>query len=240
MLLHVYDTPAEVTNALAVFFISTGNEAIEKNGRFNVSLSGGSSPKALYELLASDDFKTRIDWTRVYFFFGDERYVPAKDERYNGHMVQKALFEPLQIKDAQIFLFDTTLEPAACAADYEKKIVAHFGTANPVFDLNLLGLGDNSHTASLFPHTTVLYEEEALVKEVWVEEVHMYRVTMTAKLINLSRHIVFFLYGQGKAAAVHNIIQRERNIEEYPAQLIRPVQGDLHWFIDRAAASNLA
>jgi 6-phosphogluconolactonase len=238
MILHVSKTPAEVIQSLAEFFIRTAQQSIEANGRFIVSLSGGSSPKALYELLA-ENYNTAIDWNKVYFFFGDERYVPADDDRYNGLMIDKALFDPLKIPAANIYKIDTSLDPAESAKDYESKITQLFGDADPAFDLMLLGLGDNSHTASLFPHTTILAETNALVKEVWVEEVGMYRISMTAPLINKSRNIVFFLFGKSKAPAVYNIIQREKNIDEYPAQLIHPVAGTLHWFMDTDAAADL-
>lgn len=238
MILHVSKTPSEVTQSLAEFFVRTGSTAITTTGRFIVSLSGGSSPKALYELLAKQ-YARQLDWNRVYFFFGDERYVAATDDRYNGKMVDQALFIPLAIPETNIYRIDTSLSTSEAAMDYEQKIRRLFGDAEPAFDLMLLGLGDNSHTASLFPHTTILSETAALVKDVWVEEVGMYRISMTAPLINLSKHIVFFLYGKAKAPAVYNIIQRERNIDEYPAQLIHPVSGDLHWFMDTEAASDL-
>jgi len=238
MILHVSKSPAEVIESLAEFFVRTAEQSIEANGRFIVSLSGGSSPKALYELLASN-YRIEINWNKVFFFFGDERYVPADDDRYNGQMVDKALFNPLNIPKENIFKIDTSLEISESARDYETKIRNLFGTDKPAFDLMLLGLGDNSHTASLFPHTTILSETTALVKEVWVEEVGMYRISMTAPLINLSKHIVFFLFGKSKAPAVYNIIQRDKNIEEYPAQLIHPVAGTLHWFMDTDAASDL-
>ena len=238
MILHVSKSPAEVIESLAEFFVRTAQQSIETNGRFIVSLSGGSSPKALYELLASN-YRNEINWNKVFFFFGDERYVPADDDRYNGQMVDKALFNPLNIPKENIFKIDTSLETSESAKDYEEKIRQFFGNNQPAFDLMLLGLGDNSHTASLFPHTTILSETTALVKEVWVEEVDMYRISMTAPLINLSKHIVFFLFGKSKAPAVYNIIQRDKNIEEYPAQLIHPVAGTLHWFMDNDAASDL-
>jgi 6-phosphogluconolactonase len=238
MILHVSKTPQEVTESLAEFFVRTGQESIKANGWFVVSLSGGSSPKALYELLAKN-YADELSWDKVVFFFGDERYVPANDDRYNGKMVDETLFQPLNIPRDHIFMIETSLEPAESAKDYAAKILDVFGKSKPCFDLMLLGLGDNSHTASLFPHTTILHENTALVKEVWVEEVGMYRISMTAPLINLSKHVVFFLFGKAKAPAVYNIIQREKEIELYPAQLIHPVAGDVHWFMDTDAASDL-
>ena len=189
MILHVSKSPAEVIESLAEFFVRTAEQSIEANGRFIVSLSGGSSPKALYELLASN-YRNEINWNKVFFFFGDERYVPADDDRYNGQMVDKALFNPLNIPKENIFKIDTSLEISESARDYETKIRNLFGTDKPAFDLMLLGLGDNSHTASLFPHTTILSETTALVKEVWVEEVGMGITLHQGRYLNYTSPVI--------------------------------------------------
>jgi 6-phosphogluconolactonase len=237
--LKVSITPELVLTALADFIVTTSKEAIAKNGRFNIALSGGSSPKKLYELLASADYKDRIEWAKVFFFFGDERYVPLDHKDSNYLMTLHALFEPLGISREQIFSVNTALTPAEAAKDYEQRMVQHFKNSSCRFDLILLGLGDNSHTASLFPYTSVLYEKRALVKEIFVDEVKMYRITFTAPLINAAHHIAFLVYGSGKAEAVHHILKDPTNIELYPAQLIEPVDGSLHWFMDEAAAEKV-
>ena len=238
-MIHVFDTPDQLITASADFVVAQAKKAIQQHGRFSLVLSGGSSPKKLHELLASDSYRHQIEWTKVFFFFGDERYVPADHPDSNYLMAKKTLFDPLKISDGQIFKMDTSLAPATSAQSYEKDILAYFLDKPIRFDLILLGLGDNSHTASLFPHTTVLREKEALVKEIYVEEVKMYRITLTAPLINQSYQIAFLVYGEGKAEAVRHIIEDPLNIEEYPAQLIDPKAGDLHWFIDKAASSKL-
>ena len=115
----------------------------------------------------------------------------------------------------------------------------YFAGTEPRFDLVLLGLGDNSHTASLFPHTPVLHDKTASIKAVYLEDQKVYRITMTAPLINLAHHVAFLVYGEGKAAAVHHIIEDKTEIEEYPAQLIKPQSGDLQWFLDMGAAAQL-
>lgn len=238
-MIKVFKDPNVVLASLADFIVSTSKEAIEKNGRFNVALSGGSSPKKLYELLASDTYRHKIEWNKLFFFFGDERYVPLYHKESNYLMTERALFEPLSISQDQIFAVNTVLPPAEAAHDYEARMAAHFGGAACRFDLILLGLGDNSHTASLFPYTKVLHEKKALVKEIFVDEVNMYRITFTAPLINAAHAIAFLVYGGGKAGAVRHILEDELNAEAYPAQLITPVDGALFWFMDEAAASEL-
>jgi 6-phosphogluconolactonase len=175
----------------------------------------------------------------VYFFFGDERYVPADHANSNFLMVKKALFDPLKIANENTFAVDTSLSPAEAAVDYEQRIRSHFQNKACKFDMILLGLGDNSHTASLFPHTAVLHEKESLVKEIYVQEVNMYRITFTAPLINEAHCIAFLVYGASKAEAVGNILHGPANIEMYPAQLIKPIGGELHWFLDGPAASDV-
>lgn len=238
-MINIYKEEGQVLSALADFIISTATEAVVRQGQFTIALSGGSSPKKLYELLSSDDYRNKIDWGKVFFFFGDERYVPLYHKDSNYLMAERSLFEPLGILQDHVFAVNTALTPADAAHDYEQKIVEHFKNGDCRFDLILLGLGDNSHTASLFPHTKVLHEKKALVKEIFVDEVNMYRITFTAPLINAAHHVVFLVYGSGKAVAVHHIIEDETNIELYPAQLIKPVDGQLHWFLDEGAASRI-
>jgi len=239
MLLHITDNVDQLLIDMADFVVAEAKNAIQQSGRFSFVLSGGSSPKRLHELLASDHYKNKIDWTRVFFFFGDDRYVPADHKDSNYLMARLTLFDPLHIPAGQVFRMNTDLTPAAAAQAYEADVLAYFSGKPTQFDLILLGLGDNSHTASLFPHTAVLHEKEALVKEIYVDEVKMFRITLTAPLINKAKHIAYLVYGKGKALAVRHIIEDERNIEEYPAQLITPEAGELHWFLDTAAASEL-
>ena len=235
----VFKDSARVLSALADFIVVNAKQAIANNGRFNFALSGGSSPKQLYELLTSDLYRGKIEWKKVFFFFGDERYVPLDHKNSNYLMVENSLFEPLSISRDQIYEVNTALTPQDAARDYEQRLRDHFKSSDCRFDFILLGLGDNSHTASLFPYTPVLHEKEALVKEIFVGEVNMYRITFTAPLINAARVIVFLVYGESKAEAVHHILEDPINIEAYPAQLIQPSNGELLWFIDEGAASKI-
>lgn len=238
--LNIYQTVDEVISGIADYFVQVADECIAQHEMFNVSLSGGSSPKKLYQLLASDKYRTSVNWEKVFFFFGDERYVPADSTDSNFRMVKEALFDPLKIAPKQIFPVNTSIEPpAASAKDYQQQLLAHFGDQEIKFDLILLGLGDNSHTASLFPHTPVLHDKEAEIKAVYLPDQDVYRITKTAKMINQAHHIAFLLFGEGKAAAVKHVLQDDSDIEEFPAQLIKPENGDVQWFMDEPAAALL-
>ena len=238
-MIKVFNSEDLTLTALADLIVVKSREAIAERGRFNFALSGGSSPKRLYELLVSDMYKDKIQWGKVFFFFGDERYVPLNDSNSNYLMAYRSLFDPLSIEADQIFAVNTALPPAEAAKDYELRLLRHFKDPACPFDLILLGLGDNSHTASLFPFTAVLHEQNALIKEIFVEEVNMYRITFTAPLINAANAIAFLVYGSSKAEAVHHILEGTQNLEAYPAQLIKPKSGELYWFMDEAAASRI-
>jgi len=238
MKLNIFDTESEVLAALAAHFVKIADTAIAERGKFTVALSGGSSPKKLYELLASS-YADKVNWEKVYFFFGDERNVPQTDPNSNFLMAKKALFDPLMIDPLQIFPVDTSLSPADAAKKYEEEIEQFFDEEELGFDLVLLGLGDNSHTASLFPYTPVLHDRTPGVAAVFLEDQEVYRITLNAPLINEARHIAFLVYGAGKAIAVHHVLEDEEDIENYPAQLIEPIIGEIQWFLDKPAAANL-
>jgi 6-phosphogluconolactonase len=239
MEIRIFDSENELINSMAEYFVALANKTIAKGQRFSVALSGGNSPKKLYALLASDKYKNKLDWDKTDFFFGDERYVPHNDDASNFKMANDVLLQPLNISPHHIFPVDTSLSPEKAAADYEKKISIYFKDKQPCFDLILLGLGDNSHTASLFPFTPILEETNAGVKAVYLEGQQLYRISFTAPLINLAKNIAFLVYGLGKETAVHHVLEGERNIQLYPAQLIKPPAGNLVWFLDKAAASKL-
>ena len=239
MKLNVFKTADEVLASLAEFFAKTAKEAIEKHDRFTVALSGGSSPKKLHELLVSD-YRDKVEWSKVWFFFGDERDVPLTDSQSNYLMAKNTLFDPLGIDPAHVFPVHTDLGAEEAAKQYTSNLIDFFDGHNACFDLVILGLGDNSHTASLFPHTSVLRDESASIQALYIDEVKMNRITFTAPLINNAHHIAFLVYGEGKAEAVKHILEDGQDIELYPAQLIvETSDGDLQWFLDEGAASKL-
>src|SRR6478672_6451677 len=148
MELHIFKTTGEVIEGLAGYFIQTVNKAIKEKGECTVVLAGGNSPGKLYELLSTHEYARQIDWDKIYFFFGDERYVPFTDPANNGAMARKKLFQPLMIADANIYYINTALAPEEAAEKYAKRILAYFKNDPVQFDLVLLGLGDHGHTAS--------------------------------------------------------------------------------------------
>jgi 6-phosphogluconolactonase len=235
--INIFKTVDELIKAFADHFIGIAQSYISSQGKFNVVLSGGSSPELLYKMLASPTYKNQINWDNVNFFFGDERYVPADDPQSNAKMVRKALFDPLNISKANIFFINTTLSPVEAAKDYTNKIETHFKGNNIQFDLVLLGLGDNAHTASLLPYTQILMDKSISVQPVFLEKQNIYRLTMTAAMINQAKHIAFLIYGQVKAKAVHHVLEDKYNPEKYPAQLIKSEQSDIQLYLDEAASS---
>lgn len=239
MKLNVFKTEEEVLNSLAVYFIERANEAISQHDRFSVALSGGSSPKKLYQLLASEAFRQKTDWTRIYFFFGDERYVPHTDPESNYLMAKKALLDPLNIDIRQHYPVDTSLPPKEAAIHYGREIADYFHGAEWKFDLILLGLGDDAHTASLFPGTPVLKDLEPAVKENYLTDKQVYRITLNAPVINNAHHVAFLVYGEGKAPAVQQVLESEKDTNKYPAQLIHPTENTVEWFVDEKAVSLL-
>ncbi len=240
MSLFIYDSVDELMEKMAEDFTKKVNAAVDDSGECNLVLSGGNSPKRLYELLASYPYKTEIDWDKIYFFFADERCVPFNDPANNGLMIKKALFEPLKIADSRVFYISTMQSPEESAKKYSKRIIAHFKDRPIRFDLVLLGMGDDAHTASLFPQTPVLREQKALVSAVYPGKETTPRITLTAPLINEAQAISFFVYGENKAEAVKQVLEGEKNYEQYPAQLIHPEDGTVDWFLDQAAARLLA
>ena len=236
----VFDDAEEVSRAAAVRFVELAQSAIAARGRFSVALSGGSTPKKMYQLLASDEFKEQVDWAKVHVFFGDERCVPPDHADSNYRLADEALLSRVALPARNVHRIMGEGDAAANARLYENELQTYFaGMPWPRFDLVLLGMGDDGHTASLFPETTVLKEQRAWVAGVWVEKLNAYRITLTVPAINHAAHVIFLVTGAGKAERVAEVIHGESAPERLPSQLIRPASGTLRWFLDRAAAANL-
>jgi 6-phosphogluconolactonase len=239
MNLLIYNNKIELLKDLAEYIITIGEKAIAENDCFNFVLTGGNSPKELYTMLATD-YREKLDWTKVYFFIGDERNVPPGHESYNGLMARKSLIDPLNIAADHVFFVDTTQAPEKAAIEYAKEISAHFKGADLSFDLILLGMGDDAHTASLFPETEVLANKEVTVDSVFVEKLDTYRITFTAPLINKAKNVAFLVFGESKAEAIKHVIEdQQKNTQLYPSQLIDPIDGSLTFFLDSEAAKLL-
>jgi 6-phosphogluconolactonase len=239
MNLLIYKTQEELIHDLAEYVITIAKKAIADQECFNFVLTGGNSPKALYHSLATT-YKDAIDWKKVYFFFGDERNVLPTHDSYNGLMAKESILDPLNIALDHIFYVDTALAPEKAAIEYGKAISTHFNGADLTFDLILLGMGDDAHTASLFPETEILNNHDVAVDSVYVEKLSTYRISFTAPLINKAKNIAFLVFGTSKAEAIKHVIEdEEKDSNLYPAQLIEPFEGAITWFIDEDAASLL-
>ena len=232
----------QLTGFAADKFIEIANAAIDSGGGiFTVALSGGSTPKSLYRLLSSDEFKNKVDWSKVFFFFGDERNVAPDDQESNFRMANENIFVPLQIPEANILRWNTGDKNAEEAADdYETAILLFFGLDEqerfPKFDLILLGMGDDGHTASLFPDTSALKENERIAVANSVEKLAATRLTLTLPVINNAANVIFLVKGADKAETLREVLTGEYQPEKYPSQAVRPASGDLFWLVDDEAA----
>ncbi len=224
-------------------FVAAARAAIAARGRFTVALSGGSTPKALFRLLAASPWRDRIDWANVHLYWGDERTVPPSDEQSNYRMTRENLLDHVAIPAGQIHrIVAENPEPEATADAYATTLRQTFGLAAgefPRFDLIHLGLGTEGHTASLFPGSPALAETTRLVAAPWVAKLDSFRITLTPPVINAAREVQFLAAGAEKAAIVRTILRGPRNPDEYPAQIVAPQAGKLVWLLDEAAAKEL-
>ncbi len=234
MNLDVYEDKERLSEAAARRFVEEARRAIGENGSFAVALSGGSTPERTCELLATEH-RDDVDWEKVHFFFGDERSVPPDHEDSNYRMANGALLS--HVPAGSVHRMRGELPPAEAAAAYEVELREFFG-GPPAFDLVMLGIGEDGHTASLFPNTPALDVTDRLVVENPVEKLGTTRITLTAPAINASRKAVFLVSGGGKAEALKEILEGDADPRDYPAKLIRPA-GDCAWMVDRAAAALL-
>jgi 6-phosphogluconolactonase len=235
-------TPQELFAAAAEEVVRTTNEAIAQRGRFTIALAGGSTPKSLYNLLATNARNT-LPWDRMFFFWGDERHVPPTDPESNYRMAEEAMLSKVPVPPGNVFRIKTENPDAAAAAeDYEQTIRKFFALGPgqfPRFDLILLGMGPDGHTASLFPGTTALREKTRLVVANWVDKMKTHRISLTLPVLNAALCVTFLVSGTDKAPALKAVLEQDVPAEQYPAKLIKPSDGKLIWLIDRAAASQL-
>jgi 6-phosphogluconolactonase len=235
--LFIYETPDEVAEAAARDFAARAEEAINERGRFAVALAGGSTPKATYGALARD-YAEELDWSRVHIFFGDERTVHPEHEDSNYRMVRETLLSRIVV--GSVHRMRCELPPEEAAADYERQLREFFGPDGPrSFDLILLGLGADGHTASLFPETSALDVTDRWVVVNPVLKLGTSRLTLTVPVINAARAVTFLVAGEGKAGAMREILEDDADPRAYPAKFIRPESGDLTWMVDRAATGSL-
>ncbi|KAA9041927.1 6-phosphogluconolactonase [Ginsengibacter hankyongi] len=236
---HIYKTKEELSDKLALWICDLINATLQNQEFFTLVLSGGETPKNLFKKLATE-YQEKINWTKVHFFWGDERVVSATDERNNAKMAYDILIDHLEIPASQIHVMRTDIEPVFAADEYEKTLHHFFDNTVNSFDLVLLGMGDDGHTLSLFPNSLLLNEE----KKSWVEAVYheaqnMYRITLMPLIVNRASHIAFMIDGKKKSGVLKKVIEGPYNPLFLPAQIIQPKSGQLHWFLDEDAAKDL-
>jgi 6-phosphogluconolactonase len=235
-------TPQELFAAAAEEVVRTANEAVAKRGRFSIALSGGSTPKNLYNLLATNA-RTALPWDRMFFFWGDERHVPPNDPDSNYRMADEIMLSKIPVAAGNVFRIKAENADAAAVAEaYEQTLRKFFALEPgqfPRFDLILLGMGPDGHTASLFPGTAALQERSRLVVANWVEKMKTHRITLTLPVLNAAHCVAFLVSGTDKATVLRAVLEENVPAEQYPSRLVRPSDGKLIWLIDRAAASQL-
>lgn len=237
--LHIAKDSVQLSTDLAEWIGNYINEVLTKKDRFTFVLSGGSTPKLLYTLLAAKPYNESIPWEKVHFFWGDERAVPFEDSRNNAKMAYDELLDKVGVKAENIHVMRTDIGAQESAAEYEKTLRQYFEGEETTFDFVLLGMGDDGHTLSLFPGTSVIHEKDAWVTSFFLPAQDMYRITLTAPVVNHSAAVVFLAVGTGKAETLKHVLEGEFEPDTYPSQVINPTKGELHWFIDEAAAADL-
>ena len=242
--IRIFQNPEEVAREAAEFFVWLAEQGSAAVGKFRVALSGGSTPQAMFSTLAKPPLTTLPKWQEIEFYFGDERCVPPDHPESNFRMADLSLFQPSQIQSERIFRMPGEVpDPNQGALDYERVLRRCFGVPAPGwprFDLVLLGLGEDGHTASLFPDTAALDERERLVVANQAPRGVCNRLTFTVPLIDAAQVVLYLVCGLNKAPAVRAVLEGPYEPHRFPAQLVKPDNGRLLWFIDRAAASELS
>lgn len=234
MNIRIFDDLDTLYTEAADVFKNLSEKSIREKGRFTVALSGGSSPKAIFKLLATDEYAERIDWNKIYFFWVDERWVPLNDDKSNARMTFETLLDKVSVPKDHIFpMYKDNILPEEYAREYESYIRNILGNEG-VFDFILLGMGDDGHTASLFPGEEILNEKEKWVSAYYLKPQEMYRITLTAPVINRAENILAVAFGESKKQALNEILNGEYNPELYPMQLIEKKENFM-FFTDHKA-----
>lgn len=240
----VYNGADALSRAAAEHFLTTTQAAVAANGVARIAISGGSTPKRTFELLANpaERFLTPMPWAQIELYWVDERTVPPDNEDSNYRMTREALLDKVPLKPENIFRIEGELDPEQAAARYESAIRNHLrleGAQGPRFDLLALGMGDDGHTASLFPHTQAIHEMIRIAVANQVPQKDTWRVTLTWPVINEARDVFFLIGGKDKAQPVHDVLLGKYDPETLPSQLIRPRNGRLLMLLDWDAAALL-
>ncbi len=239
MRLNIYDSKEKLSEEMTSWMCDLINSTLQDQEFFTLALSGGETPQMLYKKLASEEYKEKINWKRVHIFWGDERVIPFDDDRNNAKMAFKNLINQISIPPAQVHKMRVDIEPLFAAKDYENVLQVYFGNTEKSFDLILLGVGDDGHTLSLFPGSLVVDEKQHWVNAVYNEKQKMYRITLMPSIVNKASRIAFMVTGENKSEILYRIIEGQYEPNVLPAQLIKPENGELHWFLDKNAAKKL-
>jgi 6-phosphogluconolactonase len=238
--IHVLSDLEAISRQAAFLFVKAAKDAIDRSGRFVVAVSGGSTPRRLYTLLGSTEYRAQVDWQKVHVFWVDERCVPKDHEESNFKTAYDRLLSKVPLPDGNIHRIRGEEEPDQAARNYEEDLRRFFGMSGlPMFDLVVLGMGEDGHTASLFPGSTSLEEKERLVVPVYPEQPKLNRITLTLPVLNGAAQILFLVSGRSKATVLSEILEDEHQRNQYPAGHINPVHGTLLWLIDQEAAGQL-
>jgi len=238
MRIEVAESADALSHAVAEQFVRLTTDAARARGRCAVALSGGSSPRGVYRLLGAPAFRTRVRWSDIHFFWGDERHVPPDHPDSNYRMAVEAMLSNVPVPPANVHRIRTELpDPERAANEYEQKVRECVdGEPIPRFDLIHLGIGTDGHIASLFPGSAALEERQRLCVANWVEKLQAYRITLTLPVLNAARALVFIVTGAEKAPIVQRVLSEPAGPAPLPAKLIRPADGELWWMLDRDAA----
>ena len=242
--IQIVDNGDAVSLSAAEMMVSLALETLKTKDSFAVALSGGSTPKNMFSLLASDEtLRNRMPWDRIHFFWGDERHVPPDHEESNYRMTREAMLDIAPVPPENIHRIRAENHDAGRAAEeYEQELRDFFKLERgqlPRFDCVLLGMGPDGHTASLFPGTKALQERERLVVSNWVDKFQSFRITMTVPVLNNADRVIFLVSGENKAEPLRTVLEGEKQTDLFPSQLIEPTHGSLLWLVDHAAAKLL-
>ena len=237
--LHLADTPDEAFAAMASFIEQSAREGSTHRGRFTIALSGGSTPRGLYQLLASPAYSGRMDWDRWHIFWSDERCVPPDHRDSNYRMAKESLLDHVSVPASHIHRMEGEKDPQSAAEEYESLVRKMFQSSEPSFDLVLLGIGEDGHTASLFPGTAALTTRDRLVVDNWVPILQAHRITFTLPLINAARVVAFLDTSESKAEVLQRVLEPDDGDSLLPAAMVKPATGAVHWFHTKNAAGKL-
>jgi 6-phosphogluconolactonase len=236
---HIFSSIAEFERGTADEVLHVLRNAIQKQGMCSVVLSGGETPRGIYRMLATDLLKKSLDWTRVHVFFSDERCVAPDDPQSNYGMIERELLAHVNIPPVQIHRMHGEAPPEEAATEYQEVLRTFFRNDVPRFDLVLLGIGEDGHTASLFPSTDVLGERKSWTRAVYLPRLKNWRITLTFPCINAGQNLLILGAGEPKAHILQRVFAAKVPTNELPVTLIRPTQGSLLWMLDHQAASRL-